>query len=112
MKLHDVATNKETVTICTKERQAALVKTYKSEPEKALVIDRARTCSEISDINNPMGAKLLIDKSDQPICVGVDYSVGGDSKNSTPGDILCGALAACLDTSIRLIAKQLRLSLK
>ena len=95
-----------------KDQQIALTELYTLRPEASMVTDKARTRSKWSDVNNPLDAKLYIDKNDNLFNVGVHYAVGGDSNNSTPGDILCGALAACLDSSIRLIAQRLGVQLK
>lgn len=38
---------------------------------------------------------------------GIHKAVGGYSDAPNPGDILCGALAACLDSTIRIIAERL-----
>jgi uncharacterized OsmC-like protein len=44
--------------------------------------------------------------------VGVHMAVGGDSDQPTPGDILCGAIAACLDSTLRIVANRVGVRLK
>lgn len=112
MKLSNLVTGRNQSSISMKERQQPLIEIYKSDHNAAMVIDRARTSSDWADLSNPLVTKLLIDKSQEPIDVGVHKAVGGESDNPTPGDILCGALAACLDSTIRIIANRFDLKLR
>ena len=39
-------------------------------------------------------------------------AIGGDGEEAVPGDLLCGALASCVDSSVRLIANRLGVQLR
>ena len=93
-------------------RQEPLRANYLQEPEAAWVVDSARTSSNKVDANNPLaGAVSICDTSPIAMPVGVHCAVGGDSDAPTPGDIFCAALAACLDSTIRIIANRLSVKL-
>jgi len=93
------------------ENQAPLRAKYKSEPQAAMVTDRAlakgdRSSDPFHSTVRPMpgcGAELP---------VGVHRAVGGLHDAPTPGDILCAALAACLDSTMRLVANLLGVELE
>jgi uncharacterized OsmC-like protein len=44
--------------------------------------------------------------------VGIHTAVGGECDYPNPGDILCGAIAACLDSTIRVVANRVGVRLK
>ncbi len=94
------------------ERQEPLRELYLSKPETALVVDSARTSSETVSANQPLaGSVQFCDDSPVTIPVGVHTRVGGDSDNPTPGDILCGAIASCLDSTLRIICNRVGIAL-
>lgn len=95
-----------------KKRQQPLMDEYKQNPKHAVVLDYARTSSEWTAADNPLETSVLFDKSDFTNPIGVHTAVGGESDNPTPGDVLCGAIACCLDSTIRIIANRFNLSLK
>lgn len=100
-----------TETVNMKQRQVPLCENYKVNPADAIVIDAARTMS--TSVNEPLQSSVAFcDKHAIKMPVGVHTAVGGDSDNPTPGDILCGAIAACLDSTIRIISNRLGLKLK
>lgn len=85
--------------------QRALRKRYRSEaPEEAFVTDSAATVAQAGD--SPMWGSVQIGgpEFDVAVPVGVHAAVGGMHDLPVPGDILCAALAACVDTTIRIIA--------
>ena len=92
------------------DRQDLLMADYKKNPEKALVTDFATTrwngvsaaCALHTAVTPDKGAAYPI---------GVHTAVGGESDFATPGDLLCAAIAACLDSTIRLITNRLGVSL-
>ncbi len=96
-----------------KDRQIPLCKHYATTPEDASIVDSARTSSSNVDANNPLeSAVTFCDKSPVKMPVGVHKAVGGENDNPTPGDILCGAIASCLDSTIRIISNRLGIKLK
>ncbi len=104
---------KDTEYVKMKERQVPLCKHYLAHPQAAEVIDSARTSSSDVDAANPLqSAVSFCDSNPVKIPVGVHRAVGGDNDNPTPGDILCGAIASCLDSTIRIISNRLGVKLK
>lgn len=90
-------------TLSFKDRQRALRARYQTEPAAAWVTDHARTHS--ADPHDPFHfvVEPMVGSGVQ-LPVGVHEAVGGVHDAPCPGDILCAALAACQDSSIRLVA--------
>ena len=85
------------------EIQIPLRKRYKAEPEVALVIDRARALG--NDPDDPFHSNVMpMPQCGIAVPVGVHRAIGGLHDAPTPGDILCAALAACQDSSVRMVA--------
>ena len=85
------------------ELQGPLRARYRTSPETARITDRART------LGGRQGDPFHTDVEPAPglgvaVPVGVHGAVGGLHDAATPGDILCAALAACLDSTIRMVA--------
>jgi uncharacterized OsmC-like protein len=93
------------------EAQAPLRTKYKTVPETALVVDRARTSGQnASDPNHSVVEPMPGCGATLP--VGVHSALGGLHDAPTPGDILCAALAACQDSSVRMVANLLGVELE
>ncbi len=93
--------------------QRGLRKRYREEaPEEALVTDSATSVAKAGD--SPMWGSVEIGASDFGISVpvGVHRAVGGRHDLPVPGDLLCAALAACMDSTIRIISNNLGLPLE
>ena len=91
--------------------QAPLRTKYRTAPETALVVDRARTSGK--NASDPYHSVV----EPMPGCgatlpVGVHSALGGLHDAPTPGDILCSALAACQDSSVRMVANLLGVELE
>lgn len=99
-------------TIDVRERQNPWVELYEEAPEEAKVTDHARTTG--SDLTDPFHGKVEPGSEDHGVIweFGVHEGVGGPQDQPVPGDILCMALATCLDSTIRLIANRLGVTLK
>ncbi len=99
-----------------RSRQRALMDQYKHEPETAMIRDSARTC----DANlpgdgplDPLHGWVEVGVGHQVnVPVAVHRAVGGLSDLPVSGDILCAALASCMDTSIRVVTAALRVELQ
>lgn len=97
--------------VSVSEKQAPLRAKYGSSPDAAMVTDRARTTGAQAD--DPFHAMV----EPMPGCgvdipVGVHSAVGGPHDAPTPGDILCAALAACQDSTYRMVANLLGVELE
>ena len=96
-----------------KARQMPLQDSYAENAGEAIVIDHGSTSSKVVEATHPLQtAVTFCNRNPVEIPVGVHSKVGGDSDNPTPGDILCGAIAACLDSTIRIISNRFGLKLK
>lgn len=91
--------------------QGPLRAQYKTDPTGAQVVDHAATLGE-----NPMDPfhSMVAPAPEHEVTlpVGVHRALGGPHDGPTPGDILCSALAACLDSTIRLVANILGITLE
>lgn len=92
------------------EAQAPLRALYKSTPERAMVTDEARTSGD--DPGDPFHARVtVVNGGGAVIPFGVHHAVGGPYDGPCPGDLLCAALAACQDSSIRMVANAMGIEL-
>lgn len=90
--------------------QKALKAKYRETPGAALVVDHARTRSEVAA--DPFHAVVEpMDGCGVRVPVGVHAAVGGLHDAPTPGDLLCAALAACQDSAVRMVANLLGVEL-
>lgn len=94
-----------------RERQDPLRERYQIAPEEAAITDRARTTGGTDA--DPFHGFVLAGSADFGVRwpFGIHRAVGGDHDAPNPGDVLCAALAACLDSTIRMIAERLGVSL-
>lgn len=90
-----------------RNRQAPLQKRYLVNPEEALINDQARTSGGVD--TDPFHGTVHPGKPDTsvPLHFGIHSAVGGYHDAPNPGDMLCAALAACLDSTLRIIADRL-----
>jgi uncharacterized OsmC-like protein len=87
------------------ERQEPLRKRYRTAPGEAWIEDRART--EDGAAQDPFHGTLVAGEGQERWRVGIHRAVGGFHDLPNPGDVLCGALAACYDTTLRMVAERL-----
>ena len=93
--------------------QRALRKRYRVDaPQEALVTDTARAVAKAGE--SPMWGSVQVGGPDFGVVVrvGVHRAVGGRHDLPVPGDILCAALAACVDSTIRVISSNLGILLE
>lgn len=92
------------------EAQKPLKESYVKEPRLAMVTDHARTSGQ--DPADPYHSIVKpMDGCGVSVPVGVHAAVGGKHDAPTPGDLLCAALAACQDSSIRMVANLMGIEL-
>lgn len=90
--------------------QKPLKAKYKETPSFAMVIDHAKTSGEFP--SDPFHSTVEpMDGCGVRVPVGVHAALGGPHDAPTPGDLLCAALAACQDSSIRMVANLLGVEL-
>ncbi|PCI75621.1 MAG: osmotically inducible protein OsmC [SAR86 cluster bacterium] len=96
-----------------KDRQEPLMASYKENVETAKIVDMAKTTSTRIPASTALYSEVTPGyNSPQSYAVGVHSAVGGLSDYATPGDLLCAAIAACLDSTIRIISSRLSIPLK
>lgn len=94
-----------------RERQDPLRERYKAVPEEASITDRARTTGGTD--TDPFHGFVVPGSDDLGVkwSFGIHHAVGGYHDAPNPGDVLCTALAACLDSTFRMIAERLGVTL-
>lgn len=93
------------------ERHELLRQVYLEAPAKARIIDGAKTSCANVPASKALYAEVIPNNAKEAYAIGVHTAVGGQSDFPVPGDILCAALASCLDSTIRIIANRLGITL-
>lgn len=94
------------------DRQAPLRALYAESPQEALTRKRARTSDGRVPPTDPFHGDVEIGHGYGIVLrFGLDRYVGGLHDAPNPGDLLCAALAACEDGTIRMIANLLGVEL-
>jgi uncharacterized OsmC-like protein len=89
------------------DRQEPLRDRYRIEPEPAQITDRARAVGG-AELDPFHGRVVAGTRGGETVLnVGAHAAVGGYHDYPNPGDLLCAALASCLDSTIRMIANRL-----
>ena len=94
-----------------RERQAPIRERYKAEPESAQIVLKVR--SDHSDLRDPIHCGA-VPESVPSISwkSGAHPAVGGDGDVPCSGDLLLGALAACQETTLRMVAASMGIELE
>lgn len=92
-----------------KRRQQPLRDRYRERPAEARIVDHARAASIGSD---PFHGAVIAGDVQASLEFGIHRAIGGDHDLLNPGDILCAALAACLDGTLRMIAARMGVMLE
>jgi uncharacterized OsmC-like protein len=110
MNAHDPAANTaESHASLVLGRQEPLRRRYRAAPQEAWITDRATAVGGADD--DPFHGTLEAgDGYGVRWRVGIHRAVGGFHDRPNPGDILCAALAACFDTTLRMIAARMGIS--
>lgn len=97
--------------ISVQDCQKPLRDEYATSPGAAMVTDCARTGGSSAD--DPFHFDVYpMPASGVRVPVGVHRAVGGPHDAPTPGDLLCAALAACQESTFRMIANILGVELE
>jgi uncharacterized OsmC-like protein len=91
-------------------KQRPLRERYRVAAEEARIMDGARTIDDRADPFH--GAVALGEGHNSLWQFGIHRAVGGYHDRPNPGDILCAALASCLDSTIPMVADRLRIHLE
>jgi uncharacterized OsmC-like protein len=93
------------------QRQTPLRGLYRRVPSEAWISDGAQTVNACAG-DAFHGAVIPANSSGAPLRFGIHRAVGGDHDGPNPGDLLSAALAACLDSTLRMLADHLGIRLK
>jgi len=93
------------------QRQNPLRERYRSVPAEAWISDSAQTIDACGE--DPFhGTVVPANGAGAPLRFGVHRAVGGFHDRPNPGDILSAALAACFDSTLRILAEHLGIGLE
>jgi uncharacterized OsmC-like protein len=93
------------------QRQKPLRDRYRRSPGDAWIRDGARACNGAD--GDPFHGNVMPANHDgPPIRFGIHRAVGGDHDYPNPGDLLSTALAACFDSTLRMIADHFGIRLR
>jgi len=95
-----------------RELQATLRGRYRRAPESAWATPIAWTEASGAEASDPFGGTVRLGLAGHKEPFALDESVGGEHDQPSPGELLCGALAACVDASIRLEAARMDLAIE
>jgi uncharacterized OsmC-like protein len=93
-------------------RQDPLRARYKSDPQDAAITDRAKAIGGTG--TDPFHGRVIPGSVDYGVewPFGIHRAVGGYHDAPNPGDMLCAALATCLESTIHMIADRLAMRLE
>jgi uncharacterized OsmC-like protein len=93
------------------QRQNPLRERYRRVPTEAWIRDGAQTVNACGG-DQFHGAVIPANSDGTPLRFGIHRAVGGDHDYPNPGDLLSAALAACFDSTLRMIADHLDVPLQ
>lgn len=97
----------------TSERHASLRSLYRGRPDEALTRKVGSTSASAVPATDPFHGEVEIGRGyGTSLRFGLDRSVGGLHDRPNPGDLLCAALAACEDGTIRMVADLMGVTLE
>jgi uncharacterized OsmC-like protein len=99
------------------QRQLPLRRLYKECPSKAMITKQVHV--NALDLRDPLHCTVVPDNVAHPKTpygvawdLGIDEAVGGFHDAPNPAEMLCGALAACLGSTVRMVANVLQIGLE
>jgi uncharacterized OsmC-like protein len=91
--------------------QAPIRERYGEDPGSAAVV--LRVCGGTSDLTDPLHCAVVPDSVPEAILrAGAHPAVGGDGDVPCSGDLLLAALAACQETTVRMVAANMGIDLE
>jgi uncharacterized OsmC-like protein len=99
-----------TSSFIVQQRQAPLRRAYREDPRQAMITKHATTSWTGED--GPLNGTVVPgDAYGTRWPYGIDRAVGGLHDAPNPGEMLCAALAACADSTARMVADLLAVTL-
>jgi uncharacterized OsmC-like protein len=100
-----------TAQVNVRELQAPIRERYKQDPKSAVI--RLRVASGQSDLADPLHCAVVPESAPQVTWQsGAHPAVGGKGDVPCSGDLLLGALAACQETTLRMVAANMGIDLE
>jgi uncharacterized OsmC-like protein len=94
-----------------RERQGPIRDAYRANPERAQIVLKVHSAS--TDLGDPLHCGVVPDASPSTVWrSGAHSAVGGAGDVACSGDLLIGALSACQETTIRMVAANLGIPLQ
>ncbi|GAB89238.1 OsmC family protein [Gordonia rhizosphera] len=100
-----------TATLSAARRQAPLRRAFADDPTKAISIKHV-TSETGTHTDEWHGRIVAPDFPGTTWDYGIDAKVGGDDDLPNPGHLLCAALAACLESTTRIVADHLGIEIE
>ncbi len=102
----------KTVAINVRARQDPLRERYREAPAEALITDCA--CTLYDADRDAFHGQVIPggERRDTVFDFGIHSAVGGYHDQANPGDLLCAALASCLDSTLRMIAERMEIEMR
>src|SRR5689334_19762900 len=94
-----------------RQRQAPLQERYRQVPAEAWINDHAHTVTACGE-DAFHGTVVPANGAGAPLQFGIHRTVGGFHDYPNPGDLLSAALAACFDSTVRMVAEHLGIRLE
>lgn len=99
------------ITVNLRERQTRIRERYKAQPAAAQIVLEVH--SGESDLTDPLHCRIVPDAVPSVSwSSGAHPAVGGEGDVACSGDLLLGALAACQETTIRMVAANMGIELE
>jgi len=96
-----------------KIRQAPLREAYKHTPSDAMICDHATTRCDKIPASQPLHTEIeFSDYNQTRLPIALHKGVGGNSDCLIPGELFSGAIASCLDSTIRVISNMMGVTLE
>lgn len=95
-------------------RKSERVRLYRERPAEAWTTDAARTEASAESLSDPLHTEVEIGHGAGAtrLPIAVHERIGGFSETPVPGDVLCAALASCMDSTIRVVAQHVGVQLE
>jgi len=95
-----------------RDRQAALRSRYVRAPESAWATHFAWTEASGPELADPFRGTVRVGVAGREVAFALDDAVGGPHDAPAPGELFCAALAACLDSTLRLVAARMDVTIE
>lgn len=98
-------------TSTVRQRQAPLIRTYRQDAGEAVIVKQARTVP--APQRDAFHSSVRVDGPYPADAwhLGIDHKIGGDHDLPNPAEMLLAALAACHESTLRMVADNLEVTI-